>query len=264
MVVERVLKLLRQGLHLQSLVQELLLEIIDLLSEISDLTGTLLGDSQLRSQISDSELEDSDIFNPLLVLLLSLGEGRLENLDLLVEKSQFIVSSDELGSEGVSLLDNSVVILLQLELLLFGFLDDKLELIDLVLELLLALVQGGVLLVQEDVILLLVLLLLGFLSQGVVLLGECLILRLDLILQLLDLVGSNSKLPLELSHLIMRLDEILGVEVSIRSDGLIEILLLLELGVQLGVLLLQLRNKVFLKLELLHDLDEGGLGLGGV
>ena len=59
---------------------------------------------QLAGEITDLELEQSDIFQPLLVLNLALAQSRLQNLDLLIKQCQFIVSPDQLGPEDIPLI----------------------------------------------------------------------------------------------------------------------------------------------------------------
>ena len=59
--VEWVFQLFGEGLDLESLGQELLLEVIDLLSQVWDLRGLGLHDSQLRLVVSDLELLGVDL-----------------------------------------------------------------------------------------------------------------------------------------------------------------------------------------------------------
>jgi hypothetical protein len=72
----------------------------------------------------------------------------------------------------------------------------------------------------------------------VMLVGQSLILSLDLILQLSDLMRSNLELSLELSDLVLRLNQVLAVEVTVTTHGLIQVLLLFKLSFELDVLLL--------------------------
>lgn len=59
-----------------------------------------------------------------MVLLLTFGQGGLKNLDLLVQEGKFVVSSDELGAEDVSFVDDLCVLFLLLFVLAVGFLDN--------------------------------------------------------------------------------------------------------------------------------------------
>jgi len=102
-VVERVFELLGEGLDLEAFVEELLVQGEGLFLEFVDLTGLGLDDLELTGEVTDLELQETDVLKALLVLDLSLAEGRLENLDLLVEQGQFVVPSDELGAEDVTL-----------------------------------------------------------------------------------------------------------------------------------------------------------------
>jgi hypothetical protein len=68
--------------------------------------------SQLTLEISDLELQKSDILKSLLVLDFTLGESGLQDLDLLVKKGELIVSSDQLGSQNISFIDYILVVFL--------------------------------------------------------------------------------------------------------------------------------------------------------
>ena len=54
------------------------------LSEVTDLGGLVLDNAKFALEIADAELKQLDVFQTLLVLDLTLGEGGLENLDLLI------------------------------------------------------------------------------------------------------------------------------------------------------------------------------------
>lgn len=90
------------------------------------------------------------------------------------------------------------------------------------------------------------------------------ILRINLVLQLSDLMGSDLELSLKLSDLVLGLDQVLRVEISIRSDCFVQVLLLLELTLELDVLFLEFRDKVLLQLHLLDHLHQIGVGLGSL
>jgi len=64
-------------------------------------------------------------------LSLSLCESGLLDLDLLVEESKFIILSDQLSTEDISLTDNCLILFLKLLALTFRFSDDELKLADL-------------------------------------------------------------------------------------------------------------------------------------
>lgn len=134
--VKRVLKLLREGLDLESLGKQLLLEVEDLFPEVGNLLCLGFDDSELTLVVADLELEESNVLKSLLVLDFSSCEGALEDLDLFVKKGELVVSSDELGSEDVSLVDHALVVLLELLDFLVGLLNDVAKLGDLVVLLL--------------------------------------------------------------------------------------------------------------------------------
>ena len=260
--VERILKLLGKCLDLESLGEQLLLQVVDLLSQVWDLGGLRFDDSQLGFVVTDLELEKSDVLESLLILDLTSGESGLKNLDLFVKKGELIVSSDELGTEDISLVDDVLEVLLELLDFLVGLLDDVGQLGDLVHELIsqlfgLLVLDLGVFELSSDLFDLLSVdsFLVVFLSQGF-------ILGLDLILELRNLMRSNLELSLELGNLILGLNEVLGVKVSVRSNSLIQVLLLLELSFELDVLLLELTDEVLLEFDLFDHLHEICIGLG--
>jgi hypothetical protein len=124
-VVERVLKLFRECLDLQPLGEELLLQVVDLFPEVSDLRGLALDDPELALQVGDLELEQADVLEALLVLHLALGKRRLQNLNLLIEKRQLVVASNQLGAQDVTLVYHVLVVLLQLLVLFMRLLDNE-------------------------------------------------------------------------------------------------------------------------------------------
>lgn len=89
-------------------------------------------DSKLTLVISNLELKKSDILKSLLILNLTSGKSALKNLDLLIEQSKLIISSDKLSSKNISLVDDVLVVFLQLFNFLMSFLDDVVQVLDLV------------------------------------------------------------------------------------------------------------------------------------
>lgn len=130
-VVERVLKFLRECLYLEFLSHKLSLKGKRLLAEILNLSSLTLDKAELALKISDAELKELDVLKTLLVLELSLGEGRLENLDLLVEESQLVIPTNQLCSKDVTFVDSLLHLLLRELVLLGGVLDDVVQLRDL-------------------------------------------------------------------------------------------------------------------------------------
>ena len=98
-------------------------------------------------------------------------------------------------------------------------------------------------------------------GQTVVLLSESLILRFDLILELSDLMRGDLEFALEFGYFILRLNEVLGVEVTVGAHSLVETLLLFELAFELDVLLLEFGYKVLLEFDLFDHLHEISVGL---
>jgi len=68
MSVERVLKLFRQSLNLESFSEQLLLQVVDLLSEVRNLRSLRLDDSKLTLVVTNLELKKSDILQSFSIL----------------------------------------------------------------------------------------------------------------------------------------------------------------------------------------------------
>lgn len=67
------------------------------------------------------------------VVNLTFGEVGIGEFDFFVEDGKLLVSLDELGAEDVALVSDHVVVFLLFGFLLFGLLDDFLEVADVVL-----------------------------------------------------------------------------------------------------------------------------------
>ena len=59
-----------------------------------------------------------------MILHLTLSKSRLKDLDLFVKESKLIVSTDKLGSEDVTLIDDILVVLLELLMLFVSLLNN--------------------------------------------------------------------------------------------------------------------------------------------
>ena len=90
------------------------------------------------------------------------------------------------------------------------------------------------------------------------------ILDFDLFFELIDLMSHSCVLLGQLSNFLLALQKVLAVEISVRPDGLVEVLLMFEFGLELLVLLLELMDDVVLDLDLFYGLVVPGMGLGGV
>ncbi len=66
---------------------------------------------------------------------LTLRKSRLEDFNLFVEQCKLIISSDQLSTKDISLVNNILIVFLELIVFLVGFSDDVSQLLDLVIEL---------------------------------------------------------------------------------------------------------------------------------
>jgi len=142
-------------------------------------------------------------------------------------------------------------------------LDNEGELVLLLLQLH---VEGG-----EGLVLLLLgvhlfLVLVGFfLSDTKVVLGagKCGFLHLNFVLELGDLMTGNFEFALELRNLVLTLNQVLGIQVTVGSDSLVQVLLRLKFRFKINVLLLKLTDQVLLQFDFLNHLHQVGVGFGG-
>ena len=261
MHIKGLLKFISEELSLLLLLEQLFLELEDLSAEVRDARCLVLSDNQLSLNVSDLLLGADDLSDLLLVVDLTLVQSGLLDLDLLIKDLKFFVTLDKLSTQDVTLIDDHLVVFLLLLLLLLSLGNDEFETryvtflgLDHVIargDLLLNLLNVSI----ESSVLILILLLLRFLS------GNSGILGLDLLLELRDLLSHSLELHLELCDLLGGLEKVLRVEVTVRTHGLIEVLLLLQSALSLNVLLLKLGDQVVFELDLLKALIVLGISL---
>ena len=201
-----------------------------------------LFNSQLTLQVTDFELEELDILETLLVLNFSFCEGDLEDLNLLIQKSQLIVSTDKLSTQDIPLNDGLLMLLPCSLMLNNSFTDDDVQFLDL----------GGLLLkefigdfpkILFNLECLLGLLLFLHIDTKLVMFScQGLVLGLNLILKLSDLILSNFEFLSQFNDFIICLNQVLTVKISIRTDNFIQVLLLLQLALKFDVLFLELTD----------------------
>jgi hypothetical protein len=106
------------------------LEVVNFLSEVWNLRSLRFDDSQLRFVITNLEFEKSDVLKSFLILDFTSSQSVLENLDFLVKESKLIISSNELGTKNISLVDDVLVIFLELLDFFIRELDDCCQFLD--------------------------------------------------------------------------------------------------------------------------------------
>ena len=89
-----------------------------------------------------------------------------------------------------------------------------------------------------------------------VLLDQHGLLRGDLLFELIDLVVHYLQFALHLGDFVLRLDQVLGVEVTVRAYRLVQVLLLLQLGLILRDLLLVVKDLHLTYLDIFHVLED--------
>jgi len=250
MHIERLHEFVGQELHLLLLLDQLLLQKVDLTLQIGDAGSFFLRVDELSLVVLDALDKLLDIVTLGLVVNLALLEGRLLNFNFLIEESEFFVSLDELGSENVSFADNHLIVLLLLLLLGFGLADNVLKTSDIVL-LSLDHVFGRLDLRSDlrDALRMLLVLFDEVREFGIfLLLGG--VFHSNLLLKLIDLLDHDLVLHLEFSDLILRLHQVLSVQVTIRTHGFVQVLGRFQSRLRFNVFLLQFGNQVVLQLDL--------------
>ena len=214
-VVQRVLKFLRQGLYLKPLLLEGVSEAEDLLLVLGDLRGLSLLNLELALVLANLVAKQLDVLEALVVLNLTLAERDLEDLNLLVEEGQLVISANELRTKNISFSHEGGISLPGDLMLVDGFLDEAVELEDL------ALLLGDDVLAKLPLLLFLPVelqlsVVLFRLDRVLVMLGgQGLVLGVDLVLELADLVLGDAELLSQLDHFIVGNDEVLTVEVTV-------------------------------------------------
>ena len=85
MVIEWVLKFLRECFDLETLFLESIGETEDFLSKVVNLGSFALLNSQFAFEVANLEFQELDVLKTLLILNFTLREGDLEDLNLLIE-----------------------------------------------------------------------------------------------------------------------------------------------------------------------------------
>jgi hypothetical protein len=92
-------------------------------------------------------------------------------------------------------------------------------------------------------------------------LNDRLIFGRDLFFQLGDVLGHSSELHSKLCNLLLGFQEILRVKISVRSNGFIKILLLLQFTFSFNIFLLELGDQIVLEFDLFETTVVSSIGL---
>ena len=125
--VEWLLELIAEVLSFLLLLKILFLKQIDFSLEIRNARSFILRNIKLSLKIRDVFSDGHDIIKSLLVIDFTLLKCTLLNLNLLVKKSKFFVSFNQLGTKDVSLVDDHLIIFSLFLLFRFGLADDVLK-----------------------------------------------------------------------------------------------------------------------------------------
>lgn len=161
--------------------------------------------------VTNLELQKSNIFKSFLILNLTDCKLILKNLDLFVQKSKFIISSDKLCSKDISFVNSVLVCFLQSFILIISFFDDIVQFSDGIIELLgiffflFFLLGDFIKFTNFDIYLFLKF---SFVKTN---LCYCLILAFNIFLELMNLKGSLFEVSSELRYLIISFDQVLRI-----------------------------------------------------
>ena len=129
MDVQGVLELFWQGFYLKPLLTELLLEIVNFFSQISNLRSLRFQNSKFLLLITNLEFKKTNISNVLYTRPHLLLEY-FEEFYFLKQQSQPIISSDKLCTKNISLIDTVFVVFLNFIKLFSHLLNHITKFID--------------------------------------------------------------------------------------------------------------------------------------
>lgn len=130
MHVYRVVNLFRQGLHLQLLFCQFLVQVVHFVLEVLDLSCQVPLLPDLGHVLCNSLFLLFYLSELLEVLFLALIQVTLVDLDLLSQQSGLLIPLDELGAKNVSLCHHQVILFLQSLLVLLDVPDQLMDLPD--------------------------------------------------------------------------------------------------------------------------------------
>mmetsp|Transcript_22795 Transcript_22795/g.52098 ORF Transcript_22795/g.52098 Transcript_22795/m.52098 type:complete len:341 (+) Transcript_22795:141-1163(+) len=200
--IHRILQLLRQGLRLGALLQQLTLQVIHLFLVAISVLSHLRRYEEVHFQLGDGLLRGVYLLQALLVLHLSFLQCAFLDLDLLIKEIELLVPSDELRAQDVPLAGDTLELFPLILPLDFGLLNGGFQLLDFILLLANNLLQPALLLLMPFQVVLCFLLLLANELVLKVLSYERLVFLLDLFLKLLDLQVHLLELCLHLGYLL--------------------------------------------------------------
>jgi len=203
--VKWIFEFLRESLHLELLLNQLVLQCEDLVLVECDFATLLHEDLQLSLQVALLVVQQVEVGKALSESSFSLGQRCLLDLDFLIKQGTFVVTADELRAEDVPLSENKLVFiffelpfsgkLLNAGVQLADFVVEVLDDFSLGVHLLLALLELATML-KQSLVLFLVL---------EMLLRQSHLLGLDLLLQLVDLMVHDLVSALGLGYFILSL-----------------------------------------------------------
>jgi len=83
-IVKRIFKLFTESLDLESFSEQLLLQVVHLFSQVTDLCSLRFHNSELTLKIGNLEFQKADIFKSFLILNFSFAKCGLEDLNLFI------------------------------------------------------------------------------------------------------------------------------------------------------------------------------------
>ena len=104
-----------------------MLKKIDLTLEIRDTLGLFLSIDQLALALFNLISEVLDVIHLLLIVNLTLLQGRFLNFNLLIKKMELFISLDELCRQNISLIHDHLIIFLLLGFFSFSLRNDILQ-----------------------------------------------------------------------------------------------------------------------------------------
>mmetsp|Transcript_23761 Transcript_23761/g.60042 ORF Transcript_23761/g.60042 Transcript_23761/m.60042 type:complete len:289 (+) Transcript_23761:946-1812(+) len=238
--VHRVLQLLRQRLHLVLLAEQLPLQVVLLLLHV---------EVPLRTRSLDAPLQAADLAPELRLLVLpplevrfTLAQSGLLHTQLLVQQIQLVAALDQLRGEDVALPAHGGKLLLLREPLQLRTGNRRLDLLHLAVLQLRDVLELSLPLFRFLEVVLHAVHILGHLHMVAVLFDELPVAISYFVPEVLDLVVHAAKPFLHAPYLLLCLCKVLRVQISVRPNGFVQVLLLVELRLDIDKRLVQVRD----------------------
>jgi len=201
--------------------------------------------------VLDNFNQPDDVVYLLFVVDFSLLKRRNLDFNLFVQQDQLFVPFNQLCTQDVPLSNHHLVVFLLLLLLSLCLSDNVFQPGDIVLLGLDHFVAGRDVLIVLGFFAFELCILVCICSLSSVFILFLAVFRGDLFFKLVDILGHYLELHLQRAYLLLGLQQVLTIEIAVRSDGFVKVLLLFQPRFSLNILFLQLLDNIVFYLNLL-------------